>query len=187
MKNGYLGNHIDRVVNNFLSKIFVQNSVSTEHSDFINLLPLQFRGNHSTVFAKQIHKLLPTTRIYFTTTKLRSIISPTSLKVPVLYKSGVVYKYTCPTCHKLYIGQTKRYLSKRINEHFAGDLYQHHINCNNINSISSFKDCFTILDKHSYYKDLQILEIIYITKLKPLLNTQVNSKKNNYVLCLALF
>ena len=52
-------------------------------------------------------------------------------KAPLKNEAGVVYGVTCKNCHKIYIGQTGRKLTERINEHKRAVL-----NKNNSNAVA---------------------------------------------------
>ena len=40
-------------------------------------------------------------------------------KLPLSLRSNIVYRIPCKDCHSTYIGQTKRYLKNRIQEHMT--------------------------------------------------------------------
>ena len=75
--------------------------------------------------------------IVFTTNKLRIVVSNQKNAVPFALKSHVVYKITCPKCHRTYIGQTIRHISIRAKEHAANGtpVYE----CDSADSIEDFE------------------------------------------------
>ena len=60
-------------------------------------------------------------------------------------RSNVVYKYTCDTCKKVYIGATERHFRTRQNEHLKGKnksemgYHEHPPKKNNFTILGSFK------------------------------------------------
>ena len=132
-------------------------------------------------------------------------------KVPLLNKSHVVYKFTCPGCQSSYTGKTDRTLFTRTREHAVTDkesaIYKHLRTCehltfiynllnlpdtlNNITtpSISTNKDYAinavqnntTVLDYDDNWNLLLYKEAFHIKRQSPLLN---NGLKSSRELCL---
>ena len=69
-------------------------------------LNLQYRGKPSADFARKLKTLLPSSNVYFTTIKLKNILSNLKSPVPSSHRSSIVYKLTCPSCSGTYIGQS---------------------------------------------------------------------------------
>jgi len=180
IKNAYPKKLIYDTINKFTSKMVNNNNTDliTKNAETYKILPLQFRGFHSQLFSKKIKKIIPDLHVVFTTTKSRHIFKlPTHYLIPInSNKSKVIYKYTCPTCSKHYIGRTKRHLYSRINEHFQKELfYKHHVICNPTNNnINTFSNNFKILDIASTHRELYILEALYILTHKPHINRQLS-------------
>lgn len=104
--------------------------------------------------------------------------------IPALLKSGVVYLYECDTCHVSYVGQTSRHLKVRCAEHLGISwrsdkpiktnrqsaihdhilLSGHNSNYNNFSILSSAEK-----------RDLALLESLYISDIKPVLNIGISS------------
>ena len=112
--------------------------------------------------------------LVFTSEKLRWAFST---KDP--YKSErlskIVYNFVCASCNASYVGQTCKHLATRIDEHFGKDnkshIYQPLMSSKDCLD-KYFKDCFSILDTANIKHQLRIKESLYITWLKPILNTQ---------------
>jgi hypothetical protein len=51
------------------------------------------------------------------TTTLKKIITPTNKTQKSQYRKSGIYKITCKTCHKSYVGQTNQNLNLRYQEH----------------------------------------------------------------------
>ena len=140
---------------------------STDSGETTEKLLLQYRGPHSLLFKSKLKASLPKLRIIFTTTKYTAFLNLPKSPVQLSSKFKAIYEYSCPSCSATYIGRTKRLLYHRMNEHFKAELGDHHSACKNE---VSFYDCFKIIDTASSFKDLCILETIYILHYKPSLN-----------------
>ena len=108
-------------------------------------------------------------------------------KIPKSLMSGVIYQYTCPECNLRYIGSTKRYWEKRLEEHshvsgltgkrlkgvqiFAPMQHLRTGSC--IVKIS--RDDFTFLGREENPYLLQVKESILISTQKPKLNNNRTS------------
>ena len=91
-------------------------------------------------------------------------------KIPVFLRSNVVYKFTCEHCTACYIGETRRHLITRINEHLSGkpvpsELSLHEHECKREN--------FTLLQCTPY---TMIAESLHIARHK---NTHLLNEKQS--------
>ena len=93
-----------------------------------------------------------------------------------MYKSCVVYKFTCPgDLDNHYIGETERQLFVRIKEHVtptSSAVFNHIENfvfCTNCN----IYDCLKIIKECTSHNDLLSTEALLIKKLQPNLNNQL--------------
>ena len=85
----------------------------------------------------------------------------------------VIYKITCPGCTSCYVGQTRRYLFTRFNEHKNqkdGAVKSHFYNC--VKQKASFQDIEVIDTTTKSLDHLLTLEALYIRDLKSKLNTK---------------
>ena len=92
-----------------------------------------------------------------------------------LKNSRVIYRINCRDCEKFYIGKTERILHYRLKEHrscLTSAVFQH---SREVKHVIDY-DNIQILDKATSDRKLQIKEVFYIDKLKPPLNTQLNSQ-----------
>ena len=64
-----------------------------------------------------LHKDLGIKTIFTPTRSLRQILSHPKDPIPMLHKSGVVYRIPCKDCEKSYVGQTLRTLNRMIKEY----------------------------------------------------------------------
>ena len=95
-------------------------------------------------------------------------------------QANLVYKFSCERCSHGYVGSTRRNLYMRVAEHAGrsfrtgaflttppnSSIRDHCNSCNSNVDISNFK----ILSSNDSKPFLQVLESLYIKKLKPLLN-----------------
>ena len=86
--------------------------------------------------------------------------------LPSGLKSFVVYKLVCAGCQSCYIGETKRHLPTRVNEHLVIDkkspIFRHSLEnlaCRNLCD----ENCFTIIDSASSSFRLKLKEVLHIT------------------------
>ena len=132
IKNGFPRKLIQSKIRNLKGRNFqsVRNSdhvdpFKNSYEDQFNLI-LQYTSKRCDTVAKHLIKtvkrLTPKFRlsICWRTVKLSSIVTP-RLKntVPLQFRNGCIYEFTCAEqCNKRYIGESKRLLKTRINEHF---------------------------------------------------------------------
>ena len=85
-------------------------------------------------------------------------------------KSQVVIEVKSNGCGFIYVGQTSRHTTTRITEHQKKDsqVVQHLFECRAAKNDVEWK----ILDACRTVEKLMIIEAIYISKLKPALNTR---------------
>ena len=92
----------------------------------------------------------------------------------LLHSSGVVYQLTC-SCGQNHIGQSKRNLITRLNEHHTcedSEVCKHLLN--NPNHEINF-DSPKILDRSNHVTKLRIKETLHISKTEPQLNVDNQS------------
>ena len=152
---------------------------------------IPYTGTHCLNLAR---KLKPLVSKFYWQVSLRVIMKPTfrigSLfpvkdRVPKRMRSGVVYRFTCPSCQAGYIGKTDRHLHTRFCEHagisqLTGKAVKtpgpSAIHDHSRSSAHAFDiDCFEILCSHHNSEALLIHESLYISIHKPVLNAQVMS------------
>ena len=90
--------------------------------------------------------------------------------IPDALKSLVVYQFICAGCNSRYIGKTSRHFATRVKTHFSTDKNSHGSpSCKRKCSVDRFK----ILDSAKTRHYLTLKEAIYISRLKPELNAQL--------------
>ena len=109
-------------------------------------------------------------------------------KIPKSLMSGVIYKYTCAECNLSYIGSTKRYWEKRLEEHIHRSALtgkrlhgmqvfapMQHMRSDSCSASSMSRDEFSIIGREQNPYILRIKESIFISTEKPKLNDNMTS------------
>ena len=111
-------------------------------------------------------------QVVFTMQKLRSCLPTLESSFYRDLKSHVVYEIKSNGCGSIYVGQTSRHYTTRITEHQKKDskVGQHLIECRGATNDMGID--WKILDAWRMAEKLMIIEAIYISKLKPALNTR---------------
>ena len=140
---------------------------------------------------RSFRKIVPfacSLKIVFKTNRRLSSCFTFKDKFPKSLMSGVIYKYTCAGCNLSYIGCTKRYWEKRLEEHShisartGGPLSGlqifaplQHVKSNCCSARSVTRDDFEIIGRESDSYLLQVKESIFVSKERPILNNNVTS------------
>ena len=95
-----------------------------------------------------------------------------------LNKTGVVYKIKCKDCNCVYIGETKRSLFMRINEHKRDKTSVIATHCNDNNHSFDFKKLY-IIDEERGWTKRKISESINIHMHNPTLNVKEDTNNLN--------
>ena len=196
--NGYPKSFFDKAFQRFLDK---QNNdavptadENTEDLKTVNLT-IPFLGEASNKFAKQMVSLFKSTYNVkllpvFTSTKIGDYFSLKS-GTPFPYSSNVVYQFHClrdAGCS--YIGQSKRHLMTRVNEHLSlhkpggsqSEIKNHVYKCPSCHKQFLSVDNFKILKKCKTSYETVIHEALRIKKLRPKLNKQLLKGGVSYLL-----
>ena len=143
------------------------------------LFRLPYLGSISHHIEKELHQY---TKSHLPDSKLRFIHNTNKLKQQILVKdrqrqlarSNIVYRLNC-SCGSFYIGQTRRNLAKRLEEHQSSPNSEV---SNHLQSDPSHKVDFhnpQILTSCPVKHNFLILESLYIQLLKPNLNLDSSS------------
>ncbi|WP_165349280.1 GIY-YIG nuclease family protein, partial [Enterobacter cloacae complex sp. 4DZ1-17B1] len=106
--------------------------------------------------------------------------------IDILKKSNIIYKINCSECTATYVGQTKRYLKKRIYEHtnnWKREIGHIALTSHMLNTGHSFKFAeVEILETEPHWKKRNIKEMIHIKKQKSSINFRTDTEKliNSY-------
>ena len=194
--NNYPKTFFEKALKKFQDKQNSTNLNSTiESNDSSGItFSIPFIGEASHKFSKQIVSLIKTTYNIevlpvFTSTKVGDFFSLKS-KTPLPYSSNVVYKFSClrdADCS--YIGQTKRHLVTRVNEHVElsrvepkSEIKNHIYECDACHTIKLDYTNFDILKRCQNNYNTKISEALLIRKFRPKLNKQLMTKGTSYLL-----
>ena len=93
------------------------------------------------------------------------------MSIPKFLQSYLVNQFTCAGCNACYIGETRRHLKIRIEEHLGKDknlqLLKHLQENPHYGQVSNF-DCFDVTDCDTSHFRSQLKEAIHITWKKPI-------------------
>lgn len=194
--NNYPKFFFDKALKRFLEKqnsATVNTSMESNESSGITF-SIPFIGEASHKFSKQIVNLIKTTYNIevlpvFTSTKVGDFFS-LKCKTPFPYSSNVVYKFSClrdADCS--YIGQTKRHLVIRANEHVVlsrskpeSEIKNHLYKCDACHQNKLDCSSFEILKQCKNRYDTVISEALLIKRLRPKLNKKLVTKGTSYYL-----
>ena len=195
LKNSYTSSFFRKVYDDFMKQkddtTLLSSSEVDEDSVRKVTVRLPFFGKCSTVFARTFCSLVKDRfgveiRAAYTSVKLQAMFqlkNPT----PFQFLSNVVYRFDCVNNPDLlYIGQTSRHLIERANEHLdfadkesAVAAHRSRSHCKHSNlSVQNFR----VLKKCRTKFETKIFEALYIQKLHPTLNTQVQTDGCGYLL-----
>ena len=193
-KNGYPSRFVDKCIFKFFNKIYEKRiSVHTvPKKEFTLVLP--FLGTTSWKIKdnliRSFREIIPFSnlKIIFKTKKRLSSCFTFKDKFPKSLMSGVIYKYTCAKCNLSYIGSTKRYWEKRLEEHVhisaltgkplhGVQLFapMQHVRNNKCQVTSLSRDNFSIIGRDNNPYILQVKESIFISTSRPHLNNNKTS------------
>ena len=189
-KNGYPANFIDKCISNFFNKIHKERTPVTDEPKEEYTISLPFLGTTSWIvknhLMRSVKAIRPTCnlKIVFKSSNRLASFFAFKDKLPKSLMSGVIYHYNCARCNLSYVGSTKRFWEKRLEEHihissFTGkpvkrsQIYapMKHVQseCSHDNPVLGRND-FKIIGREDNPYVLRIKESIFIYKLKPELN-----------------
>ena len=131
---------------------------------------VQYRGKCTEDYARALHKVEAPCTIVMTLRKLKTVLPSLKPSVEKMFKSGVVYKLTCPRCNACYVGQTSRHLQSRFKEHKRGGPMKLHLNECNVNITDENVDILQTTSRGESH--LLTLEALNIREIKPSINTK---------------
>jgi len=95
-------------------------------------------------------------------------------KPSTISQQCLVYKCKCDLCDTEYVGYTSRHLHQRIDEHRYSAISKHFKNDHGLETIGLTSN-FSVLKKCNWKLDCLIYEMFFIKKIRPCLNTQLDS------------
>ena len=132
---------------------------------------VQYRGKCTEDFARSLHKYKAPCTVILTLRKMKTVLPSLKPQVERVLKSGLVYKIECPLCKECYVGQTRRHLKVRFDEHLSPSkaVKKHMIECGSEITVDNVEILKTTSKGEDY---LLTLEALFITELKPKINTK---------------
>ena len=193
-KNGYRTRFVDKCIFRFLNKLYDKKEavLTVPKKDVTIMLP--FLGSISWKIKNDLLSSLKKAapfcklKIIFKTSRRLSSTFSFKDKIPSSLVSGVIYRYTCATCNRGYVGSTKRFWEERLAEH----LHISALTGKPLNGLQVFaplshvrSDCCSesIISRDNFQiigheKDpylVQVKESIIISSTRPALNNNVYS------------
>ena len=143
---------------------------------------LTYHGVETMNFVKKFSNQI---QFILTTEKLRKYVSSLKCPVPKLFQSNVVYCITCSGCDALYVGQTSRHLTTRLDEHSrkGTPVATHFEQCGVPRS--EIRRAVTLLDRSLSIDSLLTLEALYISEMQPSINTKEEFRSKTLLLRMA--
>ena len=152
----------------------------------IKYVSLPFFGHQSYVMRNRLSKLFSqyfpqlNIRIILTSNSTIGSMFPVKERLPSLFCSNVIYKFTCGDCQSSYVGSTIRCLRVRANEHLGlSFLTGFRLSSPKYSSIRAHShkekhrittENFSIIGRAHAYDNIRLLESVYIKHLSSDLN-----------------
>ena len=193
-KNGYPSRFVDRCIFKFFNKIFETRVTITTVPKKEFLLVLPYLGTNSfnvkNALTRSFREHLPFSQlkiIFKSSSRLSSWFQFKDV-IPKSLMSGVIYKYTCAGCNLCYIGSTKRYWEKRLEEHMHRSALtgkrlsgmqvfapMQHMRSDACSRDAMSREEFTVIGREKNPYLLRLKESIFICSEKPKLNGSMTS------------
>ena len=196
-KNQFPTHFIEKVIGEFLNKIFITKRIVMDVPKKEIFMSLPYLGPDSFHLKKRLSKVIST---YYPQCKLKLVFKCSNRlrncfvfkdRIPFNVRSHLLYRYSCSSCNSAYVGKSKRHFMVRVYEHLGISLRTgsrfsfnpnnknnsailSHINTKCKNHISSIED-FSIIGSAKTDEQLCIKESLLIQKLSPYLNYNVQS------------
>ena len=197
-KNAYPEYFFNKIISEFLSKYGDnENDFQRKKNELKNAKPqlvvkefdevylnIPYFGRPSHKLHRNINHRMRTHNIWvkaaYKTSKTGSYFGLKS-KCSHLFASNVVYKFTCSRDENIsYLGETRRQLFQRINEHTDrtrdSPIFDHLLNCEECSETSNIAKCFEII-RRCKRSDLYSLECLMIVKTRPVLNNKLGPNR----------
>ncbi len=193
-KNGYPSKFADKCIFKFFNKLYEKKDpIPTVPKKELTMI-LPFLGTTSWKVKNDIirsfRKLVPfcTLKIVYKTSRRLSSCFVFKDKFPKSLMSGVIYEYTCAKCNLSYIGCTKRYWEKRLEEHVHVSALTgkplhgvqvftplQHVRSNCCPETKISRENFKIIGHEKDKYLVQLKESILISTSRPALNGNITS------------
>ena len=180
LDNGYPLNLIFQTLHNRLKKLTtLRVKKSDKHVNNVDERKAFFNVPYLPQFSERFRLVIRDQNVmtsYTGMNKLRSFIKVHKDKLPLMSHQNVVYKISCNDCDASYVGQTKRLLKTRINEHRAhirkNTAQQSVISNHRLQNHEFNWDDIEILDEERILNKRLLSEMLFIKRQKNSLNAQ---------------
>ena len=120
------------------------------------------------------YKILPILQPVFVSKKLGKDLKPKEIKLSIVNRQCVVYRFSCDLCDADYVGYTARHLHQRIAEHKYSAIGRNFVEAHGSNHLLK-ENQFRVLRKCQRKFDCLVFEMLFIKNLKPNLDIQTDS------------
>ena len=122
-------------------------------------------------------KIRTTIQPVFISRKLNEDLKVREVKPATVNQQCLVYKFQCNLCDAGYVGNTCSHFHERVNGHKqkSSSIYKHYLSKHNLSVPPCLLQQFHTLTKCSNKFDCLIKEMLFIRKLQPSLNVQMDS------------
>ena len=165
VSNGFHINVVEKIKEKVLSSLSQKERNPEVKRIFWRLPYIKEKEKETIKVVHSVNKILPTDcklSVIFDTYKTRNIF-PNKDKVSANLASNLVYKYQCWQCDNCYIGETRRHLYTRIQEHLDGRPKDSEITKHSEIHKSNDKN-FSIICKTKYTRIAESLIMKYMDK-----------------------
>ena len=191
ISNSYPSKFFDSIVNRFQRSLGSTSEVAASDVSSASLeeekcvfLRVVYLGDPSRTLGKRLAALIRDrfgveVKVVYTTFKVGSYFGLKS-RIPALFESNLVYKYTCPRDEGTsYIGMTTSQWFVRIGQHFdpskKSAVFTHLSQCRPCRGSEPKSHHFTVLKRLRNERDTEINEALLIRKERPTLNRQLGT------------
>ena len=170
---------IDSIISNFVRSVSEQAVEERPEGSCKIRIILPFKDQvAANAIRRQFHdlsnKIRPTLEPVFVSRKLENDLKPREVKPSIVNQQCVVYHFSCDLCDADYVGYTARHLVQHVAEHKNSAIGKHFLEVHGNKHLLN-EGHFKILRKCQSKFDCLIFEMLFIKKIKPCLNTQVDS------------
>lgn len=178
-QNNYPNILIDKTIKKRIHQIYNHNNTNTsKNSKFISLPYVENLSENINKYLKKFN----ITAAFKQTNTLKDLYTSHIPLSNINQRTHIVYKIPCNSCNACYIGQTKQYLEKRLDQHKKSKENQTALATHKTNTGHDFNYNQTkILDTETNYKKRIIKEMIYIKKDKNAINHRTDIKNLNSI------
>ena len=132
------------------------------------------------------YEILPTLQPVFVSKKLAKDLKPKEIKLSIVNRQCVVYRFSCDLCEADYVGYTARHIHQRIAEHKYSAIGRNFVEAHGSNHLLK-ENQFRVLRKCQRKFDCLVFEMLFIKNLKPNLDIQTDSIRAKLFFKLQLF